>query len=326
MNEQYDVIILGGGPAGLTAGLYAGRGGLNTLIIEKGQDGGQIALSSDVENCPGQLTPGETGISLAERMAEQAAQSGAHRCTDEIQSVHLTGRIKQLTGLNGTYQAKAVIIAAGAHPRPIGCENEAQFTGRGISFCATCDAPFFRGLDVYVVGGGDSAAEEALYLAKFARKVTIIHRRNQLRAAEAIQRRVFSEPKITFLWDSVVQKVDGGELLEAITVKNVKTGALTRIEGTGGTLGLFAFIGYLPNSGLFEGMLAMEDGYIRTDENMRTNLPGVYAAGDIRVKNVRQVVTAAADGAIAAVQAERFLRQQDEEQRCALQGVTQSCP
>lgn len=311
MHEIYDVIILGAGPAGLTAGLYAGRGGLRTLILEKGQDGGQISLSSDVENYPGQTAAGETGVSLAARMAEQAARFGADRCSDTIQSAELDGRVKTLAGLHGTYRAKAVIIAAGAHPRPIGCENEAQFTGRGLSFCATCDAPFFRGLEVCVAGGGDSAAEEALHLAKFARRVTIIHRRDRLRAAQSIQDKVFSEPKITFLWDSVVQRLDGGDALNKITVKNVKTGALTAIEASqaDGMLGLFAFIGYLPNSQLFEGMLDMENGYIKTDENMRTNLPGVYAAGDIRAKNVRQVVTAAADGAIAAIQASHFLQQ-----------------
>lgn len=311
MNKVYDVIILGGGPAGLTAGLYAGRGGLSALIIEKGQDGGQIALSSDVENYPGQPAPGETGVSLAERMAEQAARFGVHRRSDEIQAVDLSGSVKILNGKNSTYRARTVIIAAGAHPRPIGCENEEKFTGRGISFCATCDGPFFRGLDVYVAGGGDSAAEEALYLTKFARKVTIIHRRDQLRAAQSIQERVFAEPKISVLWNSVVQKVDGGDTLQTITVKNVKTGVLTTIEAdeATGMLGLFAFIGYLPNSELFQGMLDMENGYLKTDENMCTNIPGVYAAGDIRVKKVRQAVTAAADGAIAAIQAERFLQE-----------------
>lgn len=309
--HEYDVIILGGGPAGLTAGLYAGRGGLDALIIEKQQDGGQISLSSGVENYPGQLTPGETGISLAERMAEQAERFGAHRCCDEIRAADLSGSVKQLSGLNGVYRAKTVIIAAGAHPRPIGCENEKKFIGRGISFCATCDAPFFRGLDVYVVGGGDSAAEEALHLAKFARKVTIIHRRDRLRAAQAIQDRVFAEPKISFLWDSVVQRVDGDDALQTITVRNEKSGALTTIKAdkTDGMLGLFGFTGYLPSSKLFDGALNLENGYIRTDENMCTNIPGVYAAGDIRAKNVRQVVTAAADGAIAAIQAGRFLRE-----------------
>lgn len=310
MDEIYDVIIFGGGPAGLTAGLYTGRGGLSSLIIEKGQDGGQIALSSDVENYPGQTASGETGVSLASRMAEQAERFGTKRCSDRIEKVELDGNVKVLTGQNGVYRARAVIIAAGAHPRPIGCENEEKFVGSGISFCATCDAPFFRGLDVYVAGGGDSAAEEAVYLARFARKVTIIHRRDQLRAGKAAQKRVFAEPKIDFLWDSVVERVDGGDVLNQLAVRNVKTGALTVIQADqeSGMLGLFGFIGYIPNSELFEGILDMENGYIKTDENMCTNLPGVYAAGDIRVKNVRQVVTAAADGAVAAVQAEKMLR------------------
>jgi len=311
MSKIYDVIILGGGPAGLTAGLYAGRSRLSTLIIEKGQDGGQIAITDEIENYPGQMVEGESGPSLIARMTEQAKKFGAERCSDVIKSVDLSGDVKKLVGTKGEYEAKCVIIATGAFPKPIGCENEGKFTGKGISFCATCDAPFFRGLEVCVAGGGDSAAEEALHLAKFARRVTIIHRRDRLRAAQSIQDKVFSEPKITFLWDSVVQRLDGGDALNKITVKNVKTGALTAIEASqaDGMLGLFAFIGYLPNSQLFEGMLDMENGYIKTDENMRTNLPGVYAAGDIRAKNVRQVVTAAADGAIAAIQASHFLQQ-----------------
>lgn len=311
MEELYDVIILGGGPAGLTAGLYAGRGGLKTLLLEKGQDGGQIALTAELENYPGQLLEGETGLSLAGRMAEQCRRFGVERAADTIQSVRLDGPVKELTGERGTYRSRAVILATGAAPRPIGCENEARFVGQGISFCATCDGALFRGLEVYVAGGGDSAVEEAVYLTRFARKVTVIHRRDRLRAAQSIQDKVFSEPKITFLWDSVVQRLDGGGALSKVTVKNVKTGALTSIEASqaDGMLGLFAFIGYLPNSQLFEGMLDMENGYIRTDENMCTNLPGVYAAGDIRAKNVRQAVTAAADGAIAAIQASRFLQQ-----------------
>ena len=204
---------------------------------------------------------------------------------------------------------QGVIIATGAFPKPIGCENEGKFTGKGISFCATCDAAFFEDFEVYVVGGGDSAVEEAMYLTKFARKVTIIHRRDQLRAAKSIQEKAFANPKIHFLWDSVVVKVDGDELLSSMTVKNVKTGELTTItaDEDDGLFGLFGFIGYNPNSQLFDGMLDMENGYIKTDDNMHTSIPGVFAAGDIRVKSLRQVVTAAADGAIAAMQAEHFI-------------------
>jgi len=309
MSKIYDVIILGGGPAGLTAGLYAGRSRLSTLIIEKGQDGGQIAVSDEVENYPGQLTESESGASLISRMTEQVKRFGAERCTDTIKSVELAGEVKKLAGTKGEYLAKSVIIAAGAFPKPIGCENEEKFIGQGISFCATCDAAFFKDLEVYVVGGGDSAVEEAIYLTKFARKVTIIHRRDELRAVKAIQEKAFANPKIHFMWDSVVARVDGDGLLSSMTVKNVRTGELTVIEADrkDGLFGLFGFIGYSPNSTLFEGMLEMENGYIKTDEDMHTNLPGVFAAGDIRVKSLRQVVTAAADGAIAAVQAERYV-------------------
>ena len=309
MGKVYDVIILGGGPAGLTAGLYAGRSRLSTLIIEKGQDGGQIAITDEIENYPGQMVEGESGPSLIARMTEQAKKFGAERCSDVIKSVDLTGEVKKLVGNKGEYEAKCVIVATGAFPKPIGCENEGKFTGKGISFCATCDAEFFEDFEVYVVGGGDSAVEEAMYLTKFARKVTIIHRRNELRAAKSIQEKAFANPKIAFMWDSVVVKVDGDDLLSSMTVKNVKTGELTEItaDEDDGLFGLFGFIGYNPNSQLFEGVLDMENGYIKTDENMHTNIPGVFAAGDIRVKSLRQVVTAAADGAIAAMQAEHFI-------------------
>ena len=309
MSKIYDVIILGGGPAGLTAGLYAGRSRLSTLIIEKGQDGGQIAITDEIENYPGQMVEGESGPSLISRMTEQAKKFGAERCADVIKSVELEGEVKKLTGLKGEYQAKCVIIATGAFPKPIGCENEGRFTGKGISFCATCDASFFEDFEVYVVGGGDSAVEEAMYLTKFARKVTIIHRRDELRAAKSIQEKAFANPKIAFMWDSVVVRVDGDDLLSSMTVKNVKTGELTVVEADeeDGLFGLFGFIGYNPNSKLFEGMLEMENGYIRTDDNMHTNIPGVFAAGDLRVKSLRQVVTAAADGAIAAMQAEHYI-------------------
>ena len=309
MSKVYDVIILGGGPAGLTAGLYAGRSRLSTLIIEKGQDGGQIAITDEIENYPGQIVEGESGPSLIARMTEQAKKFGAERCSDVIKSVELGGDVKKLVGAKGEYQGKCVIIATGAFPKPIGCENEGKFTGKGISFCATCDAAFFEDFEVYVVGGGDSAVEEAMYLTKFARKVTIIHRRDELRAAKSIQEKAFANPKIAFMWDSVVTKVDGDELLSSMTVKNVKTGELTVVEADedDGLFGLFGFIGYNPNSKLFEGMLDMENGYIKTDDNMHTNIPGVFAAGDIRVKSLRQVVTAAADGAIAAMQAEHYV-------------------
>ena len=309
MNMIYDVIILGAGPAGLAAGLYAGRSCLKTLIVEKGQDGGQIAITDEIENYPGQSLEEESGPSLIARMTAQAAKFGCDRVSDTIKEVQLEGPVKKLIGAKGEYEGKVVILATGAFPRPIGCKNEGQFVGKGISFCATCDANFFEDFEVFVVGGGDSAVEEAMYLTKFARKVTIIHRRDELRAAKSIQEKAFKNPKMNFMWDTVVEEVSGDELLNKMTVRNVKTGELTVIEADpdDGLFGLFGFIGMIPNSKLFEGIIDMEYGYIRTDDNMHTNIPGVFAAGDIRVKSLRQVVTAAADGAIAAMQAEHYL-------------------
>ena len=310
MDHIYDVIILGAGPAGLSAGLYAGRSRLDTLIIEKGQAGGQIINTDEIENYPGQIVEGETGVSLVRRMYEQTEQFGAEHVRDTITNVELDGDIKVLTGEKDTYQAKNIIIATGAYARPIGCKGEGQFRGKGVSYCATCDANFFEDFEVYVVGGGDSAVEEAMYLTKFARKVTIIHRRDELRAAKSIQEKAFKNPKLFFMWDSVVEELEGDDILQAMYVKNVKTGEVTKVEADpeDGMFGLFGFIGTVPNTKIFEGIIDMDErGYIKTDADMHTNIPGVYAAGDVRVKSLRQVVTAAADGAIAAVQVERSM-------------------
>ena len=310
MSKIYDVIVLGAGPAGLTAGLYAGRARLSTLIIEKGQDGGQIAITNEIENYPGAQLEGESGPSLIARMTKQAEKFGAERARDCIKSIELSGDVKKLVGSKGEeYYAKTVILATGAFPRPIGCKNESKFVGKGISFCATCDAAFFEDFEVYVVGGGDAAVEEAMYLTKFARKVTIIHRRDELRAAKSIQEKAFKNEKLHFMWNTGVEEVDGDEILSKMIVKNTKTGELTTIEADeeDGMFGLFGFIGLLPNTALYEGQIDMENGYIRTDDDMHTNIPGVFAAGDLRVKSLRQVVTAAADGAIAAMQAEKYI-------------------
>ena len=247
-------------------------------------------------------------------MTKQCEHFGVERVSDMIKEVQLTGPVKKLIGVKGEYEAKCVIIATGAFPRPIGCKNEGKFVGKGISFCATCDASFFEDLEVYVVGGGDAAVEEAMYLTKFARKVTIIHRRDELRAAKSIQEKAFKNEKIHFLWNTVVDEVDGeDEILSKMIVKNTKTGELTTIEADedDGLFGLFGFIGLLPKSDLFEGVIDMDKGYIKTDDNMHTNIEGVYAAGDVRVKSLRQVVTAAADGAIAAMQAEKYIADQE---------------
>ncbi|MDD7770202.1 thioredoxin-disulfide reductase [Suipraeoptans intestinalis] len=310
MSKVYDVVILGAGPAGLAAGLYAGRSRLSTLIIEKGQDGGQIAITDEIENYPGQIVEGESGPSLIARMTKQAERFGVERVSDTIKEVQLEGDVKVLKSEKGEYQGKNVIIATGAYARPIGCKGEADFIGKGVSYCATCDANFFEDFEVYVVGGGDSAVEEAMYLSKFARKVTIIHRRDELRAAKSIQEKAFANPKIEFFWDSVVEEIYGEDILQGMIVKNVKTGETRKVEADpeDGMFGLFGFIGTIPNSKLFEGIIDMDErGYIKGDEDMHTNVPGVYVAGDVRIKSLRQVVTAAADGAIAATQVERSL-------------------
>jgi len=309
MSKIYDVVILGAGPAGLAAGLYAGRSRLSTLIVEKGKDGGQIGVTNEIENYPGQIVEGETGPSLVARMTEQAEKFGVERVTDVIKDVELEGDVKKLISTKGEYLGKTVIIASGAFPRPIGCKGEADYVGKGVSYCATCDANFFEDFEVFVVGGGDAAVEEALYLTKFARKVTIIHRRDELRAAKSIQEKAFKNSKVEFFWDTVVEELHGDEILSGMTVKNVKTGELRRVDADeeDGMFGVFGFIGAMPNSDILEGKLDMENGYIKTDEEMRTNIPGVFAAGDIRKKSFRQVVTAAADGAIAAHQAEKYI-------------------
>ena len=312
MDKIYDVIVLGAGPAGLTAGLYAGRSRLSTLIIEKGQDGGQIAITNEIENYPGQMLEGESGPSLIKRMSEQAKKFGCERASDTIKSVDFNGDVKTLTGVKDTYKSKTVIIATGCFPKPIGCKNEGQYVGKGISFCATCDANFYEGCDVYVVGGGDSAVEEAMYLTGFAKHVTLIHRRDELRAAKSIQEKAFKNPKMSFMWDTVVDEVGGSDIMEYMIVKNVKTNETKKItcapDDELGIFGLFGFIGYNPNSALFQGIIDMDEkGNIKTDADMHTNIPGVFAAGDIRVKSLRQVSTAVGDGAIAAVQAERYL-------------------
>jgi thioredoxin reductase (NADPH) len=304
----YDVVIIGGGPAGLSAGLYAGRARLDALLIEKEKDGGQIVITSEIENYPGCL-PEESGSSLVKRMTKQVEMFGIERAADCVESVDFSKDVKVLHGKKNDYYAKTVIIATGAFPRPIGCEREKEYIGKGVSYCATCDGNFFEDFEIYVVGGGDTAVEEAIYLTKFGRKVTIIHRRDELRAAKSIQEKAFKNQKIEFMWDSVVKEVGGDGMVQSMTVENLKTGEKKEIlaDEEDGTFGLFGFIGYLPQSKCYEGILDMDYGYIKTNENMETNIPGVYAVGDIRVKELRQVVTACADGAIAAVMAEKYV-------------------
>ena len=303
MDKVYDIIVLGAGPAGLTAASYAGRSRIDTLLIEGEKDGGQIVITNEIENYPGCLEE-ESGPSLIARMTKQVEKFGADRVTDTIVDVELDGKIKHLKGNHGDYYAKALVIATGASPRPIGCKGEKEFTGKGVSYCATCDANFFEDFEVYVVGGGDSAVEEAMYLTKFARKVTIIHRRDELRAAKSIQEKAFANPKMNFMWNSTVEEIKGDGVVTSMIIKDTKTGELREVKADedDGTFGIFVFIGFDPKSQLFEGKLEMNNRYIVTDKYMHTSVPGVFAAGDVIEKHLRQVVTACGDGAVAEAQ------------------------
>ena len=303
MEHIYDTIILGGGPAGLSAGLYASRSRLDTLIIERAKFGGQATTTEELDNYPG--SPEDcTGTSLSKRMKQQAEEFGTQFVKEEVIEVELQGDTKVIKCKKGTYSAKTIIIATGAYPRLGGFKNEIELRGKGVSYCATCDADFFTDLDIAVLGGGDSALSEAIYLAKFGESVTVIHRRDELRGAKSLQEKAFKNPKIKFIWDTVAVEAKGEEILEGLVLKNVKTGELSDLKVDG----CFVFVGYLPISDLFKGMINMnERGDVITDEEMRTNIPGVYAAGDIREKLLRQVITAAADGAIAATHAEHYI-------------------
>jgi len=309
MSDMYDVIIIGSGPAGLAAGIYSGRALLKTLIIERAAAGGQTATTNEIDNYPGAVEE-ETGPSLIEKMVKQAERFGVEKAKAEVTDVRLEGDVKTVVCGAAEYRGKVVIIASGAFPRTMGCKGEMDFTGKGVSYCATCDAAFFEGLEVYVVGGGDSAIQEALFISRFARKITIIQNLPELTAAKSMQKKALDHPKFSFVYNSVVQEVRGDSgVLETIVVKNEKTGEVTEFNADpdDGTFGLFVFIGLIPRTDVFKGKIDMDRGYIPTDENMLTNLPGVYAVGDCRVKSLRQVVTAAADGAIAAVHAEKYI-------------------
>ncbi|CDF58672.1 thioredoxin-disulfide reductase [Thermobrachium celere] len=305
MSHVYDIVIIGGGPAGLSAGLYGSRSKLDVLVIEKEKFGGQAATTAELENYPGSIE-NCTGPALTERMKKQAEEFGTTFVKDEIVDVDFTGDIKIVKGRKEEYHARTVIIATGAEYRMAGFKNERELRGRGVSYCATCDADFFEGLDVAVIGGGDSAITEALHLTKYAESVTIIHRRDTLRAAKSLQEKAFNHPKIKFIWDTVVEEAKGDEILESLVLRNVKTGEVSELAVNG----VFVFVGLDPKSEIFRGKVEMDEkGYIITDRSMRTNVEGVFAAGDVTQKTLRQVITAAADGAVAAIAAEEYINE-----------------
>lgn len=306
--KKEKVIVIGSGPAGLTAALYTARARLEPLVISGNQLGGQISITNEVENYPG-FPEGTTGPELVELMRKQAEVFGARTLIDEVTKVDTTsGSPFTLETHSETYEAEAVIITVGASPKRLGIPGEEEFIGRGVSFCATCDGFFFREKDVVVVGGGDSAMEEGIFLTKFANQVQIIHRRDELRAGEALKRRALSNEKLDFVWDSVVEEIIGNGKVEAIRVKNVKTGDAENMT----TDGVFIFIGHYPNSGLFEGQLDMDElGYLKVDAKMMTSVPGIFAAGEIMDPVYRQIATSVGQGTKAAMMAERWLQEQE---------------
>ena len=307
MDETRNVAIIGSGPAGLTAAVYASRGDLAPLVIEGVEAGGQLMLTTDVENYPG-FVDGIMGPELMERMRKQAARFGTDYLTDNVTSVDLSKSPFTIETSGQTVRTRAVVIATGASARMLGVPGERELLGHGVSTCATCDGFFFRDQKLLIVGGGDSAMEEAIFLTKFASQVTVVHRRDKLRASKIMQDRALDHPKIDFVWDSVVSEIQGNGKVAGAKLTNLKTGAETDVEAGG----IFVAIGHTPNTSLFEGQLELNGGYIVTPgEDTQTSVPGVFAAGDVVDYRYRQAVTAAGMGCMAAIDAERFLEAAD---------------
>ncbi len=302
-NTNYDVVIIGAGPAGLTAGLYTARARLNSLLIERGLFGGQIINAEQVENYPG-FPEGISGFELGQLMRRQAEKYGLKTVTASATSLELKEGQKAVKTTEGNFTAGAVIIAGGSERQKLGVPGEKEFTGKGVSYCATCDAAFFKEQPVAIVGGSDTAITEALHLAKFATKVYLIHRRRQLRATRILQERAFAEPKIEFLWDSTVDRIEGEIFVKKLWINNVLTGEKSTLE----VAGIFVSIGFKPDTEYLKGILPLDPvGHIITNEKMETEIPGIFAAGDIRQYSARQAITAAGDGATAAIYAAKFL-------------------
>lgn len=300
---MYDVLIIGGGPAGMTAAVYAARAGYKTAMLEVGVPGGQAATTELIENYPGFPT-GVAGPELMMKFFEQTQTFGVETIFEHVESVDLHGEVKKVNTNNGVHEARAIVIASGAKPKTLGVSNEGKFRGRGVSYCATCDGFFFKDQPVAVIGGGDAAVEEALYLTKMCSHVTLIHRRDQLRANKAAQTRAFSNEKMDIIYDTVVDEIEGVDKVAQLKLRNKNTDEVTTLPVNG----VFIFVGYQPNNDFFPPELDVDkQGYLVTDENLQTNIPGVFAIGDVRHKSLRQVTTAVGDGGLVLHALEGYL-------------------
>ncbi|MFH0846768.1 MAG: thioredoxin-disulfide reductase [Chloroflexota bacterium] len=303
MNKRYDAIIIGGGPAGLTAGIYLARDRFKSLLIEKALIGGQITMAEVVENFPG-FPEGVSGLELTELMHKQGTKYGLETLMTEVSGLEIKDKDRLVKTTSGDFLTRAVIIASGAARSRLGVPGESEFMGRGVSYCATCDGAFFRDKKVAVVGGGNVAVSEALHLTRFASKVTVIHRRSELRAGRLLQERAFAEPKIEFSWNSVVERIYGDDFVRGLDLRQVKTGETSKLSLDG----VFVAIGLKPETEYVKGILELnEGGHIITDETMATEVPGIFACGDVRHNSARQAIAAAGDGATAAIYAAKYL-------------------
>lgn len=306
MGNLYDLAIIGGGPAGLTAGIYGARAGLKTVILEKIVPGGQVVTTDIVENYPGFPEP-ISGYEIIEKMLEQATRFGVEILSNEVTGIKILDgdNYKNILLNDGSLSALAIIVATGAEHKRLGIPGENRFWGRGVSCCATCDAMFYKDKKVIVVGGGDTAVKEALFLTKFASKITLIHRRDRLRATKILQDRILAMPdKVEFAWESIVEEIMGDDKVEAIRIKSIKTGKENILECDG----VFIFVGFTPSTNFLKGLVDMDErGYVITDENMATSIPGIFACGDARKKLLRQIITASGEGATAAYAAEIYI-------------------
>jgi thioredoxin reductase (NADPH) len=302
MTQEYELIIIGGGPAGLTAGIYAARARRRTLLLEKHGTGGQMALTWEVENYPG--VGKISGYELGQRMEEQARGFGLEIRSTEVSGIVTAGGAHRVQTAEGELACRAVVIASGSRHNHLGVPGESELTGRGVSYCATCDGAFYQGVPVAVVGGGDTALEEALFVTRFASRVFLVHRRSEFRGTKLLQERVAAEPKIEPVLDAVVERIEGADGVKALQLKNLKTGATSSLA----VEGVFIFVGTTPNTEYLRGFLPLDaQGFIETTPNLETTVPGIFAAGDVRAKVLRQIATAVGEGALAATMADHYL-------------------